>query len=200
MTSATVTAINTSNGFEYAPAVEEWRVVMDGLYEVSSYGRIRHLRTAREIKPVWMRGLRYWAVCVIRANKKPTYVGYGKMVAEAFLGAKPPRARLRYRDGDTSNCNIANLYYATKEELGGTPSTVLSARLKMDSKDVEDISTFYNQFPDATLKDCQEFFTLGNGKVLYTEEQIRYARLESGVAQLSLFKDEQNERKAEDED
>lgn len=200
MNSAMYTALSTRGGGQFLDEIEEWRTVLDGLYEVSSHGRIRHLRTSREIKPIWMRGLRYWAVAVMRKNKKPTYIGYGKLIAETFLGAKPPKARLRYRDGDTRNCQVQNLYYATKEEMGGPPSEVISKRLKMTAKDVEDIATFYNQFPEATIDDCMTFFTLGNGKVLYSADQIRFARLESGIAQLSLFGDDNNERENERKD
>lgn len=198
MTSAMVKALNSGNS-TYS-AEEEWRQVLGGWYAVSSLGRVRHLRTERLINPIWMKNLRYWAIAITTEKKTGSYVGYGKLVAEAFLGKRPPLAKLCYRDGDTRNANVANLFYATKEELRLAGESKSNSGNYMDIKDIQDIGTFYNQYPEATLAECIEFFTMGNGVRLYTEDQIRYARLESGVAQLSLFKDEPDECKNEGTD
>lgn len=111
---------------------EFWKSVVgyEGLYEVSSEGRVRSL--AREIQsrnrwgPVTMR----WPskdLCLLKTQSgylKVLLSKQGKavnklvatLVAEAFLGPRPKGMLVLHGDGDPKNNRVANLRYGTQKE------------------------------------------------------------------------------------
>lgn len=109
---------------------EEWRPIVgwEGLFEVSSFGRVRSL--PREVRQL----SKYGKPCIrrlkgqIRAtplcpNGYP-YVSLGhegrkefrpvhSFVAEAFLGPRPPGMQVRHGDNNRANPRLGNLSYGT---------------------------------------------------------------------------------------
>jgi len=96
---------------------EEWRPVVgyEGLYEVSSHGRVRTLgggkaRTHGRILRATSGTTGYLRVALSAANVARTRKVH-RLVAEAFLGAPPPRAYVLHHDGNPQNNRVENLRY-----------------------------------------------------------------------------------------
>lgn len=101
---------------------EVWRAVpgYEGVYEVSSWGRVRRNSASRMapagyvMKPRLYQGYpryalskhqRYWHICAHR------------LVALAFLGPPPfPEAHVAHHDGNRQNNHVSNLRWATGKE------------------------------------------------------------------------------------
>lgn len=102
---------------------EEWRPVVgyEGLYEVSSIGRVRsvdrvvpdgrHFRGAMRACPI-QHGRR--SVKLSRRGPKKFHVHV--LVAEAFHGPRPLGCEVRHLDGDSLNNCADNLRWGTKSE------------------------------------------------------------------------------------
>lgn len=103
---------------------ELWAATPYENYEVSNFGKVRAVK--------W--GLGGYPIAEPREHKNnPTKKGYLRvmlciggqqknvslalLVAEAFIGARPsPQHIVSYRDGDKTNCNSTNLFWATRLE------------------------------------------------------------------------------------
>ena len=117
--------------------MEEWKPVVgyEGLYEVSSLGRVRRLDTVVEM-PLsrrhpdgWARIVRggvlrpggnartpYLSVALCREGRQKTF-GVHNLVCEAFHGPKPfPKAEVRHLDGEGANNVLDNLCWGTHSE------------------------------------------------------------------------------------
>ena len=111
---------------------EEWRPVVgwEGLYEVSSLGRVRSLdhvnecyRSGRLVRRLFKGKIRR-----LHLDKKGyPHVGLNKngvgttkavhiLVAEAFLGPRPEGMQVAHGDGDSGNPRLSNLRWATQIE------------------------------------------------------------------------------------
>lgn len=108
-------------------APEEWRDVRsyEGVYQVSNHGRVRRLT-----KPVSLGGgpldeplmLRPWRMKIgyhqvtlaVGQRKRKEYVHI--LVADAFLGPRPPGHYVAHLDGNSGNSTLANLAYVTPTE------------------------------------------------------------------------------------
>ena len=93
---------------------EQWRPVVgwEGLYEVSSEGRVRSFRrgaNGRILRPgIASHG--YPTVALGRGNTQSVHV----LVAAAFIGPCPEGQEVRHRDGKRSNPKAENLHYGTR--------------------------------------------------------------------------------------
>lgn len=93
---------------------EQWRPVVgwEGLYEVSSEGRVRSFRrgaNGRVLRPgIASHG--YPTVALGRGNTQSVHV----LVAAAFLGPCPEGQEVRHRDGKRTNPRMENLHYGTR--------------------------------------------------------------------------------------
>jgi hypothetical protein len=106
-------------------ATERWLPIprYKGLYEVSDFGRVRSVpRITRDGRSIRGRLLRlgrhkhgYLTVNLWRDNRYVTRTVHS-LVAEAFLGPRPPGLEVRHLDGDPPNCRLSNLIYGTREE------------------------------------------------------------------------------------
>lgn len=110
--------------------IEEWRAVVgyEGLYEVSSLGNVRSLDRyvpCRGGKLRLHRGkvlARLWAPKVGRHLIDLYSEGVrcmrpiGTLVAEAFIGPRPPGYELCHNNGDSSNDSVGNLRWDTRAE------------------------------------------------------------------------------------
>jgi hypothetical protein len=102
---------------------EDWRPIhrWEGLYEVSSHGRIRSLDRIDARGRRWrgriMRGMRDRAGWYTKVNlvfgtrREQQYVH--RLVAAAFLGPCPPGIEVNHIDGDKTNNAVGNLEYVT---------------------------------------------------------------------------------------
>lgn len=95
---------------------EQWRPVVgwEGLYEVSSEGRVRSFRrgaNGRILRPgIASHG--YPTVALGRGNTQSVHV----LVAAAFIGPCPEGQEVRHRDGKRSNPKAENLRYGTRSQ------------------------------------------------------------------------------------
>ncbi len=109
---------------------EEWLPVVgfEGIYEVSSLGRVQRIgRAARrgagrgggarigrirksQTVPGGYRAVQLWH------NGIPTNMLVHVLVARAFLGEPPPGREVNHRSGDKTNNQLANLEYLTRSE------------------------------------------------------------------------------------
>lgn len=101
---------------------ERWLSVpgYEGLYEVSSAGRVKSLKSGR-----WRSGVKFlsWHYDRSRYPKVSLYRnGLGakyrvhSLVALAFLGPRPTGMQVRHIDGDRNNPKLDNLGYCTQKE------------------------------------------------------------------------------------
>jgi hypothetical protein len=96
--------------------MERWsRIPEYPQYEVSDLGRVRRVRKVgyRLLKPL-IGSNGYRQVC-LHANGTGRRVLIHRLVAEAFLGSRPPGAdEVNHRNGDKADNSAANLEYATR--------------------------------------------------------------------------------------
>lgn len=107
------------NGEDLAP--EEWRDIpgFDGLYQVSSYGRIRAVKL---LNPYMNRcggsqNHRQLRVSLTQGNGKRVTRSVLRLVAEAFLGI-PDGMNPTHRNGFLSDCSVRNIVFLSKEDIG----------------------------------------------------------------------------------
>ena len=110
-------------------AVEQWKPVhgYEGIYEVSSHGRVRSVdRTVthsdgrvRRLKskvrsaPLNQHGYQVVNLC-INGKCQTRYVH--SLVAESFIGARPEGMEVCHSDGNKTNNHVANLRYDTSSD------------------------------------------------------------------------------------
>lgn len=100
---------------------EVWRPVAgyEGLYEVSSLGRVRactlskHRRKTSKSRLMKASKHRYWSVCLRKNGRKKTLLVH-KLVAEAFLGARPHNLVICHGPGGVDDNSVTNLRYDTQ--------------------------------------------------------------------------------------
>jgi hypothetical protein len=91
-----------------------WKPVVgwEGRYEVSDEGQVRNARTGRvlalEINPAGYPFVRLYA------NNERTGYTVHRLVADAFIGPRPPGMHTCHTDGDPRNNTLANLRYDTQ--------------------------------------------------------------------------------------
>ena len=110
------------------PAVEQWKPVhgYEGIYEVSSHGRVRSLdrtvtrsggqvRRKGKVLRATLNPGGYPVVSLYRQGRpKNRYVH--ALVAEAFFGTRPKGMEVCHNDGDPTNNHLDNLRYGTSSD------------------------------------------------------------------------------------
>lgn len=97
--------------------IEIWKDVVgfEGAYQVSSFGRVKNVRTNFILKPIIREKYTYCAVMLV-ANKirKRQYIH--ALVLEAFVGLRPSGYECLHYDGNHSNNYVLNLRWGTHRE------------------------------------------------------------------------------------
>lgn len=95
---------------------EEWRTINDGVYAVSSLGRVRREKPGRATYAGRILSCRVAKIGypVTAIGGPPVYVH--SLVAAAFLGPRPEGYEVNHKDGDKTNNCVANLEYVTQSE------------------------------------------------------------------------------------
>lgn len=102
--------------------MEEWRPVVgwEGIYEVSCLGRIRRIVSGHSTYSGRILNVSSYAhgypFIRLRYMGRTTKVPLHKLVAEAFLGPRPPKHEVNHKDGDKANAKANNLEYVTGSE------------------------------------------------------------------------------------
>jgi hypothetical protein len=103
-------------------ATEEWRPVVgfEEWYEVSDLGRVRRIRSQRGVVVGRILkaspntdGYPHLALTVAGVPKSRTV---HTIVADAFLGPRPPKHNVDHKNGVKSDCRLANLGIVTHSE------------------------------------------------------------------------------------
>jgi len=133
-------------------APEEWRPIPGwaGLYEASTYGRIRRLNRDPKVRPFKILKLQrqwhgYQLVGMSKDNVSKTFAVH-VIVAAAFIGPRPDGLEINHIDGDKTNNRPGNLEYVTRREnlahadtRGLTRRGILNGKAKLTEDDVRAI-------------------------------------------------------------
>lgn len=102
--------------------MEQWREVpgTDGMYEVSDRGRVRSwssMKRGAEVAQFQTKGLMRVMLRVGKGrDRKMTPFAVARLVAEAFLGARPEGAKVRHLNGNKADNRVENLAYGSAGE------------------------------------------------------------------------------------
>jgi hypothetical protein len=96
--------------------VEIWRDIIgyEGLYQVSTMGRVKNLKTGKILKPVKNKQ-GYMYVCLSKNGQRKTFKVH-RLVAQAFLKPVPGKDFVNHLDEDKTNNHYSNLEYCTAKE------------------------------------------------------------------------------------
>ena len=98
---------------------ERWIPWRDGVYQVSTLGRVRRVEASKTtppffvLKPYLDKVTGYWIVGLrTRSGTRKTWSLHA-VVAEAFYGQCPRGLEIDHRDGNRANCAPDNMEYVT---------------------------------------------------------------------------------------
>lgn len=96
--------------------IEIWKDIenYEGLYRISSWGRVKSLRYGKEriLKPANVDG--YLRVCLYK-DGEPKWFKIHRLVAEAFLDNPDNLPEVNHKDEDKSNNNVNNLEFCSRQ-------------------------------------------------------------------------------------
>lgn len=111
------------------PLAEKWKWVVgyEGLYRVSSFGRVRSVDRVVTNRHGWPRSYKgrilklgkdsnsYLQVGLSK-NGRSRYFFVHRLVLTAFVSPRPPGLQCRHMDGDSTNNRLGNLKWGTRQE------------------------------------------------------------------------------------
>lgn len=106
---------------------EVWKPVSgtDGLYEVSDHGQVRSYVSlkGRQRLPIPKlvgycpkKATEYGSATICYPGRRKKNVHIHVLVAETFIGPRPPLAEVRHLDGNRHNNRLSNLAYGTRKQ------------------------------------------------------------------------------------
>jgi hypothetical protein len=99
---------------------EVWKPIpgFEGIYEVSNLGRIAVMKNGERFIRKPNTATHYLSISFKKrkGEKTQTSANIHKLVAEAFIGPRPPGCVIRHIDGNRYNNSTGNLCYGTKNE------------------------------------------------------------------------------------
>ena len=127
---------------------EKWLPALnfEGVYEVSSYGRIRRIgggrgaKLGRILRPGVNRKEEGYLYLFLYKNCRSTRYYVHRIVAGAFHGPRPEGHEVNHIDGDKQNCRADNLEWVTKKENARHAVSVLKRGI---------VGTFGSRHPGA---------------------------------------------------
>lgn len=114
-------------------SIEEWRDVVgyEGLYEVSSLGRVRNCTTGKILKPL-LKPSGYVVVNLYKTpetgNRRIRQFRVNRLVAESFVPRRPGKDQVDHIDGNKLNNAAANLRWVDAKENHNNPVTLAKKR------------------------------------------------------------------------
>lgn len=139
--------------FQFDISGEEWRAVVgyEGLYEISSFGRVRSLprtvnRGGRAMQiaglPMRLKTNRCGYLYVnISKGGKQIAIGVHRLVADAFIPNPEGKPEVNHLDNDTGNPMVDNLAWATRAENMAHAASQVRLRGHLTSEDIQAIRT-----------------------------------------------------------
>lgn len=124
---------------------EYWKPVVgyEGLYEVSSLGRVRSAKGGILSQCQRTTRGRYWTVCLSKKGAKRKTLNVHRLVAEAFMGPRPDKAVITHGARGQQNNRVENLSYGSlsqnaqdKKRDGTMPFGERHPNSKMSDQDV----------------------------------------------------------------
>jgi hypothetical protein len=117
--------------WQQAELYEEWLPVVgyEGFYEVSNWGRVRSLprviphkhpghtsTVPGRIRQLILKGGHYLGLTLTDREGKKVNALVHQLVAQAFIGPRPPGRQVDHRDGNKLNNFASNLRYVTAKQ------------------------------------------------------------------------------------
>ena len=91
---------------------ERWRIIQDfPNYEVSSLGKVRNIKTLKILKPQHNKRGGNYPYVDLRYNGQRDCINIHNLVADNFLGPRPPDTDIHHKDTDRDNPAESNLEY-----------------------------------------------------------------------------------------
>lgn len=96
--------------------VEAWRPIpgYEGRYEASATGHVRSNLTGRVLRPYTAASGHLFVA--LHKDRKSRSRTVHSLIAEAFIGPRPPGEEVRHRNGNPADNRAANLRYGTRSE------------------------------------------------------------------------------------
>lgn len=126
---------------------EEWRMIpgYEGLYMVSSIGRVKNCRTGKIMKPFEYKG--YLQISLTKNGIRKTYRVH-RLVAMAFIPNPNNLPEVNHKDEDGSNNCVDNLEWCTRKYNNNYGTRVTRAAKKKSIK----VAQYTPDFPCELIK------------------------------------------------
>ena len=98
--------------------MEEWRDIegYDGLYQISSWGRVRNIHTGHILTPYHNKKGYPKASLFAKGKRSPDKHRINRLVAKAFIPNPLELPQVNHKDGNKDNNSVSNLEWATNSE------------------------------------------------------------------------------------
>src|SRR3990167_11158931 len=95
---------------------EEWRTIDGWPHEVSSLGRVRRGLSGSTCPGRLVQPIREYVRVSLRRDRRQTAHPVHRLVADAFLGSRPPGHQINHKNGNKTDNRAENLEWVTRNE------------------------------------------------------------------------------------
>lgn len=141
---------------------EVWRPIakLDGLYEVSSYGRVRRAAPGKGtyVGKILRQGSSTAGYCIVlpSVNGVVRAMQVHRLVAEAFIPNPLEKTQVNHKDGDKTNNRVENLEWVTVSEnilhsyrvLGNRHPKQERRHVKLTDEEIQEIRSFDGNYAE----------------------------------------------------